>query len=273
MDVKFDLIINTDDYAVDMKTGLESMQGISDTFRLIGEALLTDDVADRKTHRNDVRTNLERNFKGSYGQIFSLEPHKKEAILALRKMGKETFVALVDYFLAEALYQEPLELDEKAQEVLESLSKKTVQQLMTKLRNPLINIHKVNRAFGYTVNVRYRKYGDNPQLIQTFDANTLEALNAVESNENVEIKAAITRINIHTGNGRIQLKDKKTTIAFGFGKVFSTLPSEIKKIFSTNLDHNMGINQTQWQYLNLIVSPVKLGDGTIVKYVFKEFSE
>lgn len=272
MNVKFDFLIDSEEFSIDMKTGLESLQGVSDTFRLIGEALLTDDVADRKTHRNEVRTNLEKNFKGSYGQIFSLEPHDKDAIIKLRKMGKDTFAELVEYFIAEALYEDSKGLSPQALEVLDSLSSKTITQLMKKLRNPLKNLHKINRAFGYILNVRYRKYSHEPILIQKFDTSTYEALNAIETKEVLEIKAAITRININNGNGRIRLEDGGRTLAFGFGKKFESLPKEIKKIFSTNLNHNMGINQENWEYLRLIVHPVKLGDDSIIKYVFKEFA-
>lgn len=272
MDIKFDLIINTEDFSIDMKTGLETLQGASDTFRLIGEALLTDDVSDRKTHRNDVRTNLERNFKGSYGQVFSLEPHDKKAKLELQKMGKDTFAELINYILSEALYEESIMLTTQANEVLENLSHQTLIQLMKKLRNPLRRLHKINRAFGYSLQVRYRKYGSDPIVLQKFNNQTYEALEAVQVQETVQIKAAITRINIKNGNGRIKIEDESKTIAFGFGKAFESLSKEIKKIFSSNLDDNMGINQENWGYLNLIVHPVKLGDGSIVKYVFKEFA-
>ena len=68
--IKFDVVINSDDFEIDMKSGLETLQGISDMVRLIGEAILTDSISERKTHKNSIRTNLERNFKGSYGQIF-----------------------------------------------------------------------------------------------------------------------------------------------------------------------------------------------------------
>jgi len=214
MNIKFDFLIDSEEFSIDMKTGLESLEGVSDTFRLIGEALLTDDVADRKTHRNDVRTNLEKNFKGSYGQIFSLEPHDKDAILALRKMGKDTFVELVEHFISEALYEDPKELSPEALEVLENLSNRTIKLLMKKLRNPLRTLHKIHRAFGYSLKIRYRKYGKDPILIQNFDAETYEALNAVEENEIIDIQAAVTKINVHTGNGRIQMDLEKYLKAY-----------------------------------------------------------
>ncbi|MEG1235039.1 MAG: hypothetical protein RSE18_14535 [Acinetobacter sp.] len=187
-------------------------------------------------------------------------------------MGKDTFAELVDYFLSEALYEDSNELSDKALEVLEKLSKKTILQLMKKLRNPLRNLHKIHRAFGYSLKIRYRKYANDPILIQKFDTKTYEALNAQETKDIVEIKAAITRINIKNGNGRIKIDKESKTLAFGFGKTFESLPKEIKKIFSTNLDNNMGVNQENWVYLDLKVHPVKLGDGSIIKYVFKEFA-
>ena len=45
---------------------------------------------------------------------------------------------------------------------------------------------------------------------------------------------------------------------------------EIKKMFSENLDQNMGIDPEYRTYLAFKASPVRLSDGTIVKYIFIE---
>lgn len=58
MEVNFDLVIGSEDYTVDMQSGLETMHGVSDSTRLISEVILTNKVSNKKTHRSDIRTSL-----------------------------------------------------------------------------------------------------------------------------------------------------------------------------------------------------------------------
>lgn len=62
-----------------MKSGLTTMQGVSDAVRLIAETVATDEVPSKNTSRSSVRTRL-KNFSGSYGQMFSVEAFEDEAI-------------------------------------------------------------------------------------------------------------------------------------------------------------------------------------------------
>ncbi len=48
MEVNFDLVIGSEDYTVDMQAGLETMHGVSDSTRLISEAILTNKVSTKK---------------------------------------------------------------------------------------------------------------------------------------------------------------------------------------------------------------------------------
>lgn len=100
---------------------------------------------------------MKKTFKGSYGQVFSIETYTKESTNRLREISKDVFSELMAYFLAEAVYQESDELSEKAKAILEELSASTINKLLSRLREPLKDIHKVNKAFGYPVTIRYRK--------------------------------------------------------------------------------------------------------------------
>ncbi|MBO9528232.1 hypothetical protein C5B72_14160 [Acinetobacter sp. KU 011TH] len=271
MEVNFDLVIGSEDYTVDMQAGLETMHGVSDSTRLISEAILTNKVSTKKTHKSDIRTSLKKTFKGSYGQVFSIETYTKDSTSRLRQIGKDVFAELMAYFLAEAVYQESNELSEKAKKILGELSTPTVNKLLARLREPLKDIHKVNKAFDYPVTIRYRrKVNEPPTVLQKFDSITNEALDAIQTVEIIDIEAAVTRLNINTGNGRIQLPDETQTVAFGFGNTFGSTNFEIKKMFSENLDQNMGIDPEFRTYLKFKASPVKLLDSTIVKYIFIE---
>lgn len=271
MEVNFDLVIGSEDYTVDMQAGLETMHGVSDSTRLISEAILTNKVSTKKTHKSNIRTSLKKTFKGSYGQVFSIETYTKESTNRLREISKDVFSELMAYFLAEAVYQESDELSEKAKAILEELSASTINKLLSRLREPLKDIHKVNKAFGYPVTIRYRKkVNEPPTVLQKFDKTTNEALDAIQTVEIIDLKAAVTRLNINTGNGRIQLPDETQTVAFGFGNNFKSTGFEIKKMFSENLDQNMGIDPEFRTYLKFKASPVRLLDETIVKYIFIE---
>lgn len=271
MEVNFDLVIGSEDYAVDMQAGLETMHGVSDSTRLISEAILTNKVSTKKTHKSDIRTSLKKTFKGSYGQVFSIETYTKDSTNRLRQIGKDVFAELMAYFLAEAVYQESNELSEKAKKILEELSTSTINKLLSRLREPLKDIHKVNKAFDYPITIRYRKkVNEPPTILQKFDSITNEALDAIQTLEVIDIEAAVTRLNINTGNGRIQLPEETQTVAFGFGNAFGNTSFEIKKMFSENLDQNMGIDPEYRSYLKFKASPVKLLDSTIVKYIFIE---
>lgn len=72
MTLNLDLVIETEEDSIDMKAGLESMQGVSDAVRCIAESVLTEKVPKRHTSKSKVRTSLKKSFKGSYGHIFSL---------------------------------------------------------------------------------------------------------------------------------------------------------------------------------------------------------
>lgn len=79
-------------------------------------------------------------------------------------------------------------------------------------------------------------------------------------------------MNINTGNGRLLVEGESNTIAFGFSHEYKEVTREAKKLFSTNLDHNNVIpNSDNWERLKLNVQPIRLRDGKIVKYIIKGF--
>ena len=65
MSINFDIEIDSPEYAVDMKSGLDTLQGVSDATRTIAESVLTDRVVRRQSYKSKVRTKLKRTFKGS----------------------------------------------------------------------------------------------------------------------------------------------------------------------------------------------------------------
>ena len=60
-------------------------------------------------------------FKGSYGQIFSIEVFSDEMRKQFRRIGRGTFAELTSYYLNESMYQETRELGAKAKAIDEKL--------------------------------------------------------------------------------------------------------------------------------------------------------
>ena len=273
MTINFDLVIETEEDSVDMKAGLATMQGVSDALRCAGESILTERVPERLTPKSNVRTSLKRSFKGSYGHIFSLDVHSEELQSKLNRIGRLTFIELISYFIGESLYRDSRVLSEKAKKVLDGLgdtSEKLVQQLRM---SSLENIHEISAKFNHDVKIRYRQSRDEQIVIAEFDQNSAQVLQAEISEEEIDLRVVITRLNIHTGNGRLQIEGQNETVAFGFDTEYKVISVAAKKIFSNNLDHNNGLAKDKWKYLKVTVSPVKLKDDKVIKYIVKEFYE
>ena len=273
MTINLDLVIETEEYAVDMKAGLDSMQGVSDAIRCIAESILTENTPKRQSHKGSVRTSLKNSFKGSYGQVFSLDIHDPELLKRFRKIGSGAFFELVSYFIDESLYREPNTLSAKAQGILNKLgdiSEEVVRQLRV---SSLKNIHVISTKFNHDIRIRHRISRENQTVIASFNKETAKVLQARQSPDAVSLTVSITRLNIHTGNGRLQVKDQEETIPFSFGIQYKEVSLRAKKIFSENLNHNNGINNSEWKFLRISAAPVRLKDGKIIKYIVKGFHD
>jgi hypothetical protein len=253
-----------------MKSGLETLQGVSEATRYIAETILTEEVVQRQSHKSKVRTTLKQSFRGSYGHVYSLDIYDEKLEKKFRKIGKDAFSEIMIYFINESLYLETGELSVKAQNVIDRLGEKTEGLIKQLQVSSLKNIHEISTKFGHDVKLRYRKNSIIQTTLATFNKSTVQALHATESNETYDVTACITRLNINTGNGRLSLKDVSETVAFGFGE-YKTVEFKAKKIFSENLNHNNGLKNQERIYLKISVKPIKLKNGKIVKYIVKGF--
>lgn len=271
MSIDFDVVIDSPEYSIDMKSGLDTLQGVSDATRYIAETVLTGQVVKRQSHKSNVRTTLKQSFKGSYGHVYSLDIYDEELKKEFRKIGSATFAEIMTYFISESLYLETRELSFKAQNIIDKLGQ-VAEGLIKQLRvSSLENIHEISAKFDHDVKLRYRKNRNDQTTLATFNKSTVLALQAKESNDTFDVTACITRLNINTGNGRLFLKGATETVAFGFGIEYKSVTLKAKKKFSENLDINNGLNSENLIYLNISVRPIKLKDGKIVKYIVKGF--
>ncbi len=273
MSLNMDVLIESPEYEIDMKTGLETLQGISEATRYTAETLITGKVPKKKSYKSSVRTNLKKNFRGSYGQIFSLEITNEEQREKFNEIGNETFVELFSFFMKESLYLDSARLSNKAQLIIENLGE-NAELLVKQLRvSAMADAHRISKVFNQSVTIRHRKSVQEKPHIAKFDRTTVMALEAREKEQAVEITAGITRLNINTGNGRLLLKGDEETVAFGFGIGYKDVAMEAKKKFSENLDRNNGVNHDAWEYLGITATPIRQRDGKIVKYIVRAYRD
>lgn len=267
MPINLDIVIDTAQYEVDMKSGLDTMQGISDATRIIGETLLLGRVPERITAKSSVRTTLKKTFKGSYGLTFRLDVLEEEPRKELKRMGHAAFTELMGYFMKEALYIETSDPSEKAQKVLDKLEDHA-EELIKQLRLSVMKeVHEVAVKFDYDVSIQYRKSFEERIPLAKFTRDTVHAVQATRSDKKLELLASIRRFNTNTGNGRLQLAGGEDTVAFGFRVNYRDVDFAMKKKFSENLDKNNGVDVERWKYLKLVANPICLLDGRVVKYI------
>lgn len=270
MEIKLEAVIETPDYSVDMKAGLDTLQGISDTVRHVTETILNEKNVDNLNPRSQIRTALRGTFKGSYGQNFSLIINDEDAEKRLKRIGRKTFLEIMSYIISEALHEAPLDLSDKAQARLDRLGG-LVPILIQKLRKtPLRISHEVTEKFGSSVTLAHGFKTKNQFEITTLSQETAEKAKATHDNTEIELTASITRFNIKTGNGRLQPSDSDETFAFGFAQKYSDVPRTTKQRFSRNLDGNNGQLEDRWEPMRITATALKKTDGTVIKYLVKK---
>ncbi|BBL25611.1 hypothetical protein [Comamonas terrigena] len=273
MTINLDVLITTPEDYVDMKAGLDTLQGLSDGVRCISESILTGEVPKRMSHKDKIRTSLKRNFKGSYGQIFSIDVYDDELLKKYKKIGAAPFIELISYFLKESVYLDGGDLSSKADKVLENLGYKS-EEIIEQLRTTALeNIHQISMKFDHNVVLRHRKSRESQIPIAYFDEETAKSIKPIYGKNVIDLTVGITRFNIHTGNGRLQLLDHDETVSFGFAGKYKEMEFHEKKIFSENLNKNNGILPQYWEYMKVSALPVELPGGKIIKYILRKYNE
>ncbi|AUI85864.1 hypothetical protein BS333_05430 [Vibrio azureus] len=272
MGVNFDVVIASDDYSVDMNSGLDTLKGASEATRQIATAILEQRVPERLSSESKVRTNLKRSFKGSFGQQFSLDIYDNDIQKRFNKIGKKVFTELLAYFINEALYQESPELSDKAKKELKSLGTQLEEKLIKQLqKSSLDHLHTASNNFNHDVKLRYRQSKNTQKTLVKVDRATYATLKPRTDKVQRNIIASITRLNINTGNGRLQIHGSDETVAFGFSatKKYRELKIASKTPFSENLHTNNGKPTEEWETLKLMVHTHNTNTGRIIKYIIE----
>lgn len=281
MDVNFDVWVDSGkDFSIDMNSGLDTFKGASEVTRKVAETLLTKHVPKQLHHSNKIRTQLRQNFKGSFVQTFSLSIDDPELEENYRKIGKGAFIELISYFMSESLYQESPELSNKARSTLKKLGDKLTEQLIEELRvSSLAHLHTVSTNFNQEVQLRYYKNKSKKEtvVVAKVDQTTGEVLKPKTDTTTVTLEASITRLNINTGNGRLQIKGDTGTVAFGFSRPghYPHRDKVLKQKLSDNLHVNNGIgsDKKKWKTIKLKAHTQKAQHGRIIKYIIEGIAD
>lgn len=270
MEIPLDLLIDTPPsvHQVDMKTGLDTMQGISDAVRTIAETVVYQRVPEKKSSKNKIRTNMKETFEGSYGLAFSLDAYDDAKELC-NIIGRPIIVELIEYYLAEALDTASKELTESAEKIRESLGDLSLE-LISVLRGQMLkDAHRTCINFGFSTKLRYRGVKRIREL-QIFDENTYASLVPKENKQIKTIEVAITRFNRYTGNGRLQVKGSEETKAFGF-LGYKTVENHLRRKVASNLLENTGLSDPEdMTFLKIECYTYERRDGKIMKYMIKK---
>ena len=270
MCINFDIVIDSDDYSVDMNSGLETLKGASEATRQIATTLLSGQVPKKLTSVSKIRTKLRKTFKGSFGQEYSLEIGCIDLKEKYEGIGEEVFSELIGYFINEALYEESPELSSSANERIVDLGEELCDELIEQLRkSSLERLHAVSKNFNQNVKLRYRRNTNIQNTLVHINKKTYLSLIPVTNKDKINITASITRLNINTGNGRLLIPGESETVSFGFPSRYKDVRQAAKKKFSENLDNNNGIHTDKWKTLRLIAHTQTTKDGRVIKYLIE----
>lgn len=273
MTIDLDVVIDSPDYSVEMKAGLKTLQGSSDAIRIIAETVLSGKIPGRKTFKGKVKTILKASFSGSYGQIFTLDISDQALKEKYGEIGWEVFTEIISYFLNDSVYKENEILSVQAKEIIDNLGEKA-EDLSKHLRvSAMKNIHDTSFKFNYDVKIRFRKNRDEKKILAEFDRSTGLTLAAKLDRQSIDVSVAITRLNINTGNGRLQVFGENETTAFGFLSEYKVINAKAKSLISDNLSKNNILDEEQRIYIKLQVRALRIRDGKAVKYFISGFYE
>lgn len=271
MKVSFDVVLESGNDDVDMDDALQTLSGTSSVVCLLGEAILTGRIVERRTRANDVRAKLKQSFRGSYGQMFDIQIEDQTLITRLKSMGRKTFSEVMRYYISEALYIDSGILSEDATLVIESMTD-IESALLDRLESPLKDMHKITTSDSYDVRLNYRLPGDPFNIITLNENTAANIINVTENQNEIFIDAVITRFNTMTGNGRLILRDEveRVTKAFGFKDSLRFVTGAQKTAISENLHTNNTRREDDRVYMTLKVVTLTNNSGAVLKYLIKD---
>ncbi|MFY0668981.1 MAG: hypothetical protein JXQ95_13205 [Alteromonas stellipolaris] len=262
--LQLSLVINTSEHSIDMHHGTTMFSGAADLAARVTDAILKGEVTESRVTSNPIRGELETNFNSSYGQNFSIVVRGEELSSKLNDVGKSTLCEIINFFIMESLFLDASDLSDRAHQIVEGLSI-SHDDILTALRHPLKNLHKISEAYGYSVKLNHRIAGEEREIV-TLTEETAGRLKPMKSEDTeIEYEVAISRYNRLTGNGRLIINGDTETVAFGYSSSIKLVRSAMKKAIAGNLNVNADLDEMHWQYMKITAKKLVLRNNVIVK--------
>lgn len=244
---------------LDFYYGAKAIEGTSEIVSLTAQTILSGQLVKHVPSVEGIRGSFRKSFVSSYGQRFVLNIYGVEQVRVLNYLGEDGFFELFSHYvgLAVGVYS-PI-----TKRVAKSWHDKYVKDdvdLVQRLRQPLLRVHKPIESQGYKVNINKRR-----SLIFGFNRETLDYISREELEpKKVTIQAVVTRFNSLTGTGRVLVDRDAQSISFSPARSWNAFPAKQRKALSRNLDGNNAAED--FMPLTLEVSRV-LGAGDVVKHL------
>lgn len=272
----FDVLFKTKDYAVEMKPALKTLEGVEDLIHKSAKYVLTEVPPERIPYNEHegIILDMKKTFEGSYAISFELSILDKGYQEQIRKMTQKTFLQAMEYFICESMYTQTVDNPSKATDKkLESLASRTDDFIEVLRRSPLKNSHASVTNIGIPVEIRRRFASGKTRTVLHLDKKTELALVSKEDPKHEYITAAVTRLNIFTGRGRILIQGEEKTVSFSSKKAIQKVPKRITSLLSDNLSLNDKIKEDALQYLSFKVHRVTDAGGSTIMFKYVDVRE
>ena len=243
---------------LDFYYGAKAIEGTSEVVSLVADTILNRTLTKQIPSIEGIRANFKKSFVGSFGQRFELNITGTEQVRVLEWLGEDGFFQIMQHYIGQAVgvdYEitNPIALSWANTYIEDDVD------LIQKIRNPLLRLHKPIERQGYKIKLNKRR-----TTISTFNDSTFQYLShEITEAEPVTIAAVITRFNKLTGTGRLILGADEKSISFAPARSWRIFPQRQRKFFSRNLDLNNG--SENFTPINLEVIRV-LGRNDVVKH-------
>ena len=243
---------------LDFYYGAKALEGTSEVVALVAHTILNRTLAKQVPSIEGIRANFKRSFIGSFGQKFELAITGAEQVRVLEWIGEDGFFQIMKHYIGQAVGVDHQITKPAAVSWARTYIEDEVD-LIQRIREPLLRIHKPIESQGYRIVLNKRR-----SPISVFNNDTYQYIShEFTEYQRIQITAVITRFNKITGTGRLILSEDEKSVSFAPARTWQMFPAEQRKVFSRNLHQNNGAED--FSPLTLEVTRV-MGRDDIVKH-------
>jgi hypothetical protein len=236
VEIPMDITIGTGETPfdeLDFYYGAKAIEGASEIVALTAQTILTGELVKHVPSIEGIRASFRKSFVSSYGQRFVLNIYGSEQVRVLEYLGEDGFFELFSHYVGLAIGN----LNKIEKKVAISWHDKYIKddvELIERLSQPLLRLHKPIENQGYKISINRRRtnvINFNKKSLEYITSETLDP-------QKIIIEAVITRFNSLTGTGRLLMDREAQSISFSPSMLWKKFPAKQRKLLSKNLDGN-----------------------------------